>query len=96
MIHFTKALAMEVGRHDITVNAVAPGVVIAKDKAHQPSPGFLESFRKSVPLGRAADPEDVARVVLFLASSRAAYVTGEVLRVDGGAIAGRYSLPESG
>jgi 3-oxoacyl-[acyl-carrier protein] reductase len=95
LILFTRAMAMEVGKFGITVNAVAPGVIIAKDKGTQPAPGFLEIFSRSVPLGRVGDPSDVAGAVLFLASSQAAYITGVVLTVDGGATAGRYQLPES-
>jgi len=81
----TRALAMELGPLGIRVNSVAPGVVDtamwAKAKA---VPGVVESVEALTPLGRWANPDDVADVVVFLASEAARFVTGATLTADGG------------
>jgi 3-oxoacyl-[acyl-carrier protein] reductase len=82
-IGFTKALAREVASRNITVNAIAPGFVdteILKAMA----PETLEAAIKMVPLGRLATPEEIGYAAAFLASDQAAYITGQVLGVDGG------------
>ena len=83
IIGFTKSLAREVASRNITVNAIAPGFVdteILKAMA----PETLEAAVKMVPLGRKGKPEEVAYAAAFLASDQAAYITGQVLGVDGG------------
>jgi 2-deoxy-D-gluconate 3-dehydrogenase len=89
----TKALALELAPHSILVNAVAPGSIMtpgtkaarATLQAHGiPEEKVLESFMARLPLGRMGEPDDVAKVVLFLASSAADYITGSLLLVDGG------------
>ncbi len=82
-IGFTKALAREVASRNITVNAVAPGFIDTELLQTIP-PETLETVLKLVPLGRKGMPEDVAYAVVFLASDQAAYITGQVLGVDGG------------
>jgi gluconate 5-dehydrogenase len=80
-----RQLAAEWAPHGINVNAVAPTFVNTEMSAPMlQDPAFRESLESRVPLGRIAEPEDVARAALFLASSAAAFVTGQVLYVDGG------------
>ena len=76
MIGFTKSVAKELASRGIRVNAVAPGCIAA----------VKEDMLKSIPLGRVAQPEEVAKAVVFLASDNASYITGQVLNVDGGMV----------
>ncbi|NCP86927.1 MAG: beta-ketoacyl-ACP reductase [Anaerolineae bacterium CG_4_9_14_3_um_filter_57_17] len=82
-IGFTKALAREIASRNVTVNAIAPGFVDTEILSGM-SPETLEAALKMVPLGRKAQPEEIAYAVAFLASDQAAYITGQVLGVDGG------------
>ena len=79
----TRALAQEVARFGIRVNAVAPGLVETEIAARLPA-AQREQLLSKVPLGRMATPEDVAGVVKFLASDQASYMTGQVIQVTGG------------
>lgn len=83
IIGFSKSLAKELGSRGVTVNVVAPGYVETDMTAELPQ-AAREAMLGAVPLKRPASPEDVAGAVLFLASSAAAYITGQVLHVDGG------------
>jgi 3-oxoacyl-[acyl-carrier protein] reductase len=82
-IGFTKALAREVAARNITVNALAPGFVDTEILTAM-SPEILAAAIKMVPLGRKAQAEEIAYAAAFLASDQAAYITGQVLGVDGG------------
>ena len=82
-IGFTKALAREIASRNVTVNAIAPGFVDTEILSGM-SPETLEAALKMVPLGRKAQPEEIAYAVAFLARDQAAYITGQVLGVDGG------------
>jgi 3-oxoacyl-[acyl-carrier protein] reductase len=85
LIGFTKALAREVGGRNITVNAVAPGFIPTDLTASLPQ-NLLDEAVKATPLGRLGTIEDVARVTAFLVSEDAAFITGQVLSVDGGMV----------
>ena len=82
-IAFTKALAREVATRNITVNAIAPGFVDT-EILDAMTPEILEAALKMVPLGRKGKPEEIAYAAAFLASDEAAYITGQVLGIDGG------------
>ena len=79
----TKVLARELAKRRITVNAVAPGVVLTEMGRTIPQEVQSEML-KSIPLARFGEPEEIARVILFLASELASYVTGQTIHVNGG------------
>jgi 3-oxoacyl-[acyl-carrier protein] reductase len=83
LIGFTKSLAREVAGRGVRVNAVAPGFVdtAMTDKIPEAA---KEKLKASIPLGRTGSPDEIAQVVLFLASPMASYVTGETIKIDGG------------
>jgi len=83
IIGFTKALARELGSRGVRANVVAPGYISTRLTNDLPKE-LQQAMLASTPLGRFGDPEDVAGAVRFLASDAAAFVTGEVLLVDGG------------
>jgi 3-oxoacyl-[acyl-carrier protein] reductase len=83
IIGLTKSAAKELASRSVTVNAVAPGY-IATAMTEKLSAAGRETYIAAIPLKRAGTPEDVANVCLFLASELSSYVTGQVLRVDGG------------
>ncbi|MCL4508003.1 MAG: 3-oxoacyl-[acyl-carrier-protein] reductase [Chloroflexi bacterium] len=87
MIGLTMALARELASRNITVNAVAPGFITTAMTA-QLKEEQVAHLRQFIPLNRFGSVEDVAEAVAFLASSRASYITGQVLRVDGGMVMG--------
>ena len=83
LIGFTKSLAREIAGRNVRVNAVAPGY-IQTEMTEKLSAEQKETLRNQIPMGRVGEPEDVANVILFLASDLAAYVTGQVIRSSGG------------
>lgn len=87
VIGMTKVWARELGRYGIRVNAVAPGFVATEILRSMPEK-IIESMKARVPLGRMGDPRDIANAYLFLASDEASFVSGAVLRVDGGIVVG--------
>lgn len=85
MIGLTKSAAKELASRNITVNAIAPGFV-KTEMTDILSEEVKEQAMKQIPLGRFADPEDIANAAVFLASDSASYITGQVLLVDGGMV----------
>lgn len=83
IIGFTKALTKEVGRFGVTVNAIAPGFIETRLTENLP-PEVKETVKKFTPLGRFGKPEEVASLVVFLASEEANFITGAVINIDGG------------
>ncbi|WP_053041691.1 SDR family oxidoreductase [Staphylococcus haemolyticus] len=81
---FTKNLAMDLGRYNIRVNCIAPGLVYPTNGTYNTKEKLKESIMSQTPLGRIATPEDIAGPTLFLASKWSQFVTGQVLYVDGG------------
>lgn len=84
MLTYTKALAKELAPHGIRVNGVAPGVIMTPYHERYSSPDLLQKFVASIPIGRAGTAEEVAEVIVFLASPAARYITGETVEVNGG------------
>jgi len=101
VINYTRALAVDHARDGIRVNALCPGLVDTPITAGaQQLPGLKEEWESRIPLGRAAQPEEMASVVAFLASEDASYVTGTIMVADGGTTAhtgqpevARFALP---
>lgn len=85
VIGFTRAVAREVASRQVTVNAVAPGFVLT-DMTADLSDDQKKAILNMIPLGRHAEPEDIAPLVAFLASDAACYITGQTLHVDGGLV----------
>jgi 3-oxoacyl-[acyl-carrier protein] reductase len=85
MIGLTKSLARELGSRNITVNAVAPGYITTA-LTDVLSEEYKKSAIEQTPLGRLGEPEDIAKAVAFLVSEDAAFITGQVLSVDGGMV----------
>jgi len=87
LVMLTKCLAQELGPHRIRVNAVAPGLI--EVEGERVSAAYKQNFLPMIPYGRVGQPDDVARMVAFLASDQADFVTAACVPVDGGFLAGR-------
>lgn len=87
LVMLTKCLAQELGPHRIRVNAVAPGLI--EVEGERVSASYKQNFLPMIPYGRVGAPDDVARMVAFLASDQADFVTAACVPVDGGFLAGR-------
>lgn len=83
MIGFTKSIALELGSRNIRCNAIAPGFIETEMTAKL-NEDVVQGWRDTIPLKRGGSPEDIANACVFLASELSAYVTGQVLNVDGG------------
>ena len=91
MVGVTRTLAREFGPDNIRVNAVAPGI-IETDMGNEMDSEYAQGIIKRSSLGRKGQPEEIARVILFLASDLASYVTGQVIRADGGSKIGNRNF----
>ena len=87
VIGMTKVWARELGRYGIRVNAVAPGFTATEMITAMPDK-VLDGMKARTPLGRLGEPRDIANAYLFLASDDASFITGDILRVDGGIVVG--------
>lgn len=85
MIGFTKSVAKEIGKKGVTCNAVAPGF-IESDMTDGLSEEMKAKYLESIPVGRFGTTEDVTNAILFLASEKSSFITGQVLTVDGGMV----------
>ena len=85
LIGLTKSTAKELSSRGITANCIAPGY-IATDMTDKLSAAVKEDLEKQIPLGRIGSPDDIANMVLFLASDEASYITGQTITVDGGLV----------
>lgn len=84
LITYTKSLAKELAPHGIRVNAIAPGVIATPYHERYSPPEIFQKFIANIPMGRAGTSEEVADVIVFLASPAARYMTGETVEVNGG------------
>lgn len=87
VVGLTKVWARELGRHGIRVNVVAPGFILTEMVRQMPEK-ILEGMKSRTPLRRLGEPRDIANTYLFLASDEASFISGAVLRVDGGIVVG--------
>lgn len=84
ILGMTKSTAKELARYNITANAIAPGAATPMTETIRTDDRFKEKYLERIPLGRWAEPDEIAPVFLFFASDASAYVTGQVLAADGG------------
>ncbi len=94
VINLTQGIAVRYGHHGIRCNAIAPGTIrtpIWQERIDR-DPVVFERLVKWYPLGRVGEPEDIANAAMFLASDDAGWITGTVLTVDGGLLAGNYRM----
>ena len=86
MAGFTRAIAQELATQGITVNCVAPGPINTRSMARVISerPDLAEKYVAMVPMKRMGEPEEIANMIVFLASDDASYITGQEISVDGG------------
>jgi NAD(P)-dependent dehydrogenase (short-subunit alcohol dehydrogenase family) len=88
VVMLTRALAQELGKHGIRVNAIAPGLVKTEfSRESWINPDFVKQYSAQMPLGRMGETTDLTGAALFLASDASAYVTGHTILIDGGALA---------
>ena len=83
IIGFTKALALETAKKGITVNAIAPGFVKTAMTDKIPK-DVMDKIVDSIPVGRLAEPSEIARAIVFLADEKSSYITGQVMGINGG------------
>ena len=93
VVGLVRGLAVELARSGVRVNGVAPGYIRTAQllsKEHSLGPEAAEAAASFIPMGRLGEPQDIADVIVFLASPGARYITGQTIAVDGGLLVGRY------
>lgn len=93
VVNLTIQMALEWAKHNIRVNGVSPGPIMTPETEELIKDENMKRRIEKIPLGRVAEPEEVARVILFLASEDSSYITGQMIIVDGGAIHTSYLYP---
>jgi NAD(P)-dependent dehydrogenase (short-subunit alcohol dehydrogenase family) len=93
VVHLTKQLAVELGDHGVRVNCVSPGPVKTQLAAAVHSPEIIKAYYDGIPLNRSATELDIAESIVFLCSSKASFITGQMIAVDGGFDAAGIGLP---
>jgi meso-butanediol dehydrogenase / (S,S)-butanediol dehydrogenase / diacetyl reductase len=97
LLNLTQNMAIKYGQYNVRANAICPGTVrtpIWQERVEQ-DPEIFERLAAWYPLGRVGEPEDIAKAALFLASDDAAWITGAILNVDGGLMAGSYRMSQA-
>jgi meso-butanediol dehydrogenase / (S,S)-butanediol dehydrogenase / diacetyl reductase len=97
LLNLTQNMAIKYGQYNVRANAICPGTVrtpIWQERVEQ-DPGIFDRLAAWYPLGRVGEPEDIAKAALFLASDDAAWITGAILTVDGGLMAGSYRMSQA-
>jgi NAD(P)-dependent dehydrogenase (short-subunit alcohol dehydrogenase family) len=84
VLSLTRAMALELAPYSIRVNAIAPGLTDTAQPRHGSSEAEIAEMARAIPLGRMAQPDDIARAAVFLASDNAGFITGQTLHVNGG------------
>ena len=84
VLSLTRAMALELAPHRIRVNAIAPGLTDTAQPRYGSSEAEIAEMARAIPLGRMAQPDEIARAAVFLASENAGFVTGQTLHVNGG------------
>jgi NAD(P)-dependent dehydrogenase (short-subunit alcohol dehydrogenase family) len=95
MVMFANCLALELGKHKINVNCVAPGLIEVGEEQTPSKLAYDRSMVNMTPWGRIGIPDDIANAILMLCSPQSDFITGTVLSVDGGISTGRYGIPVS-
>jgi meso-butanediol dehydrogenase / (S,S)-butanediol dehydrogenase / diacetyl reductase len=93
VVHLTKQFAVELGEYGVRVNCVSPGPVKTKLAEAVHSPDIIKAYYEAIPLNRSATELDIAETVVFLCAEKAAYITGQMIAVDGGFSATGIGLP---
>jgi Dehydrogenases with different specificities (related to short-chain alcohol dehydrogenases) len=86
VVSMTRTLALELSPYNIRVNSIAPGYIDTPGTAQWRTPEIEGRHKKSIPLGRIGQPEEIATIALFLASDASSYITGETILADGGVL----------
>ncbi|MCL7749605.1 SDR family NAD(P)-dependent oxidoreductase [Halalkalibacter alkaliphilus] len=91
LVMLTKVLALELADHSIFVNSIAPGLVHSEKLGGE----YIDTFSSRIPLGRPAQPEEIASIIELIMSPSNTYLTGQIIPVDGGLSSGHFGLPMS-